>query len=40
MLYDHVFFLKSSLLLLENKPDSISYEHERKLTVDLQFLEY
>lgn len=40
MLYDHVFFLKSSLLLLRNKPDSISYEHERKLTVDLQFLEY
>lgn len=40
MLYDHVFFLKLSLLLLENKKDTMSYGHEHKLTVDLQFLEH
>ena len=39
-LYDHVFFLKLSLLLLENKKDTMSYGHEHKLTVDLQFLEH
>ena len=39
-LYDHVFFLKLSLLLLENKKDSMTYRHEQKLTVDLQFLEH
>lgn len=39
-LYDHVFFLKLSVLLLENKRDSAIYDHERKLTVDLQFLEF
>lgn len=39
-LYDHVFFLKLSILLLENKKDSMTYEHESKLTVDLQFLEH
>lgn len=39
-LYDHVFFLKLRLLLLENKKDSMSYGHEHKLTVDLQFLEH
>lgn len=38
--YEHVFFLKLSVLLLENKPDTKLYEHEHKLTVDLQFLEY
>lgn len=40
MLYDHVFFLKLSLLLLENKIDTMSYRHESKLAVDLQFLEH
>ncbi len=40
VLYDHVFFLKLSVLLLENKKDSMAYEHERKLAVDLQFLEH
>ena len=40
MLYDHVFFLKLSLLLLENKIDTMSYRHENKLAVDLQFLEH
>lgn len=39
-LYDHVFFLKLSILLIENKQDNISYGHEHKLTVDLQFLEH
>ena len=39
-LYDHVFFLKLSLLLLENKKDTMAYGHEHKLTVDLQFLEH
>lgn len=39
-LYDYVFFLKLSVLLLENKKDSMIYEHEHKLTVDLQFLEH
>lgn len=40
MLYDHVFFLKLSLLLLENKIDTMSYRHENKIAVDLQFLEH
>ena len=40
VLYDHVFFLKLSVLLLENKKDSMTYDHEHKLTVDLQFLEH
>lgn len=40
MLYDHVFFLKLSLLLLENKIDTMSYRHDNKLAVDLQFLEH
>lgn len=39
-LYEQVFFSKISVLLLENKKDTISYGHERKLTVDLQFLEH
>lgn len=38
--YEQVFFSKISVLLLENKKDTISYGHERKLTVDLQFLEH
>ena len=40
VLYDHVFFLKLSVLLLENKKDNMTYDHEHKLTVDLQFLEH
>ena len=38
-LYEHVFFTKSRVLLLENKRDRIAYSHERKTTIDLQFLE-
>ena len=38
--YEHVFFLKMNVLLLENKKDTMSYGHEHKLTVDLQFLEH
>lgn len=37
---DQVFFLKLNVLLLENKHDSMSYGHEHKYTIDLQFLEY
>lgn len=39
-LYEHVFFLNLCVLLLENKHDSSSYEHEHKLVVDLQLLEH
>lgn len=39
-LYDHVFFLKLSLLLLENSVDPIQHRNEHKLTVDLHFLEH
>lgn len=38
--YEHVFFLKMRVLLLENKRDEACYEHERKTVVDLHFLEY
>lgn len=38
--YEQVFFSKLSVLLLENKKDTVSYRHERKQTVDLQFLEH
>lgn len=34
------FFLKLRVLLLENKRDDSSYEHERKIAIDLQFLEH
>ncbi len=39
-LYEHIFFLKLRVLLLENKRDDSSYEHERKIAIDLQFLEH
>lgn len=38
-LYEQVFFLKNKVLLLENKPDCHSYSHERKYTIDLDFIE-
>lgn len=39
-LYEHIFFLKLRVLLLENKRDDSLYEHERKMAIDLQFLEH
>ena len=36
---DQVFFQKSRVLLLENKLDSNSYEHESKRCIDLHFIE-
>lgn len=39
-LYEHIFFLKLKVLLLENKHDNSSYEHEQKMAIDLQFFEY
>ncbi len=38
--YEHVFFLKLSVLLLENKRDDTRYDYESKTIVDLHFLEY
>lgn len=38
-LYEHIFFLKLKVPLLE-KHDNSSYEHERKMAIDLQFLEH
>lgn len=38
-LFDHVFYSKLNVLLLENKPDEMVYDYERKMTVDLDFLE-
>lgn len=37
--YEHVFYTKMHVLLLENKRDGNSYNNELKYTVDLQFLE-
>lgn len=39
-LYEHIFYTKSFVLLLENKQDSTTYQYERKHTVDQDFLEY
>ena len=39
-LYEHIFFLKLKVFLLENKHDNSSYEHEQKMAIDLQFLEH
>ena len=36
---EQVFFQKSRILLLESALDESSYEHERKRTVDLHFIE-
>lgn len=38
-LYEHIFFLKLKVLLLE-KHDNSSYEHGRKMAIGLQFLEH
>ena len=38
-LFEHVFYSKISVLLLENVRDEIVYDYERKITVDLHFLE-
>ena len=39
-LFDHIFYSKMKVLLLENKHDEIVYDYEHKMIVDLQFLEY
>lgn len=39
-LYEHIFYTKNLVLLLENKQDNTAYQYERKHTVDLDFLEY
>lgn len=39
-LYEHVFYTKSFVLMLENKQDNTAYRYERKHVVDLDFLEY
>lgn len=38
--YEHVFYTKSYVLLLENKRDEATYQYEWKHTVDQEFLEY
>lgn len=38
-LYEHIFYCKLPVLLLENKPDELKYKYEQKIVVDLQFLE-
>lgn len=38
-LFEYVFYSKISVLLLENKPDKMVYDYERKMTVDLHFIE-
>lgn len=38
-LLDYVFHLDLRVLLMENKSDDSVYNHERKIAVDLQFLE-
>ena len=39
-LFDHVFYSKMKVLLLENKRDGNAYDYERKMIVDLHFLEH
>ena len=39
-LFDHVFYSKMKVLLLENKCDGNVYDYERKMIVDLHFLEH
>ncbi|MGN8717653.1 type II-A CRISPR-associated protein Csn2, partial [Ellagibacter isourolithinifaciens] len=39
-LFDHVFYSKMKVLLLENKRDGNVYDYERKMIVDLHFLEH
>lgn len=38
--YEHVFYTKLRVLMLENKQDIKVYEYEQKRTIDLDFLEY
>lgn len=38
-LFEHVFYSKISVLLLENIRDEMVYDYEHKITVDLHFLE-
>ncbi|AEB07836.1 hypothetical protein Corgl_1741 [Coriobacterium glomerans PW2] len=38
-LYEHVFFSKTRVLLLENKADPNRHENEIKTTIDLDFIE-
>lgn len=39
-LYEHIFYTKTKVLMLENKHDVESYQYERKQVIDLDFLEY
>ena len=39
-LYEHIFYTKTKVLMLENKHDAESYQYERKQVIDLDFLEY
>ena len=39
-LLDHIFYSKMKVLLLENKRDGNVYDYERKMIVDLHFLEH
>lgn len=38
-LFDYVFYSKLTVLLIENKTDEVVYDYERKLVVDLHFIE-
>ena len=38
-LFEYVFYSKLTVLLLENKADEVAYDYERKLVVDLHFIE-
>lgn len=38
-LFEYVFYSKMPVLLLENKLDEVVYDYERKITVDLHFIE-
>ena len=40
LFYEHVFYTGTHVVLFENKQDNNSYQHERKYTVDQDFLEY
>ena len=39
-LFDFIFYSNLNVLLLESKQDEMVYDYERKVTVDLHFLEY
>lgn len=40
LFYEHVFYTGTHVVLFENKQDNNNYQHERKYTVDQDFLEY